>query len=156
MRPFFFFVISSIAVAVNGPAVTIWCNGYKLMFQSNSSCGWALNRNNYTRKMSFHPLFVHLSVFRCLSILHHGFHSLLLSVIFCLHVLFLFCMLPLLCFHIIPSSSFVVLCHSFLQCFVSTQPPLLSAFISPPLPPSYEMLQPSFRYLQRGIEREGR
>lgn len=73
MRPLFFFVISSIAVAVNGPTVTIWCNGYKLMFQSNPSCGWALNKNNYTRKMSFHPLFVHLSVFRCLSILDQAF-----------------------------------------------------------------------------------
>lgn len=115
--------------------------------KSIPSCGWALTRNNYTRKMSCF-LFLHPSVFKSVSIYPQPWlpRSFLLHF-FCRLVLFLFCTLPWLCFCIIPSSSFVVLCHSFLQCIVSPQPPLLTAFVSLPLYPNYEMLQSSFRYL---------
>lgn len=99
--------------------------------------------------------FFHFSLFliQFLSNLDHVFYTLFFSLLFAatsIHhlVLFLFCILPLLCFHIIPSSSFVVLCHSFLHGIVCLQPPyLLAALISPPLYPNYEMFQSWFRCL---------
>lgn len=130
-------------------------------YQSNPSRGWALTRNNCTRKISFSSVFLHPSAFNSFSIYPRPWLSLsfLLSPIFCHFFspccpVFLFCPLSLLCFHIIPSSSFVVVCHSFLLCIVSLQPPLLAAFISPPLHASQEMPQSSFRYLL--VKRTGR
>ncbi len=88
------------------------------MFQSNPSCRWAPTRNNYIRKMSF--LF---SIFSFLSNLNCGFHSFSLSFLPLFTVLFCCISACLACVHIIPSSSFVVPCHSFLQCIVCLHPP---------------------------------
>lgn len=114
------------------------------MFQSNPSCGRA--RNNYTRKMSFSSPFSP-SVFNSVFISPPPWRSTLFSFLsYFLPLLFalLSCFFSLLCLRIVPSSSFVVLCHSFPQCIVSLQLPLLAAFKSPPLHPRCKMLQSSF------------